>query len=104
MNDGKYILDHQGNPVLERDLFKWARWFETSGCSRQVADTIIGDARVSTVFLGLDHNYSGIGGPVLWETMVFGGKFNEYQDRCSGNREQAFAMHAEMVAVVKGEV
>lgn len=28
--------------------------------------------RVSTVFLVLDHNYSGEGEPILFETMVFG--------------------------------
>src|SRR5215471_17514474 len=27
--------------------------------------------RVSTVFLGLDHNYSGVGPPIVFETMIF---------------------------------
>jgi hypothetical protein len=38
---------------------------------------------------------------VLWETMVFGGKLDQEQDRCSGSREQAEAMHARMVERVK---
>lgn len=29
--------------------------------------------------------------------MVFGGAFDQKQDRCSGNREVAKAMHAKMV-------
>ena len=41
------------------------------------------------------------GPPVLWETMVFGGKLDQEQARCSGNREQAEAMHNEMVERVK---
>lgn len=35
---------------------------------------------VSTVFLGVDHRH-GEGVPVLFETMVFGGKYNDFQRR-----------------------
>ena len=35
---------------------------------------------VSTVFLGIDHRH-GEGEPVLFETMVFGGNYDGYQDR-----------------------
>lgn len=35
---------------------------------------------VSTVFLGLDHAMFG-GPPVLFETMIFGGEHDEYQER-----------------------
>ena len=64
----KYILDGH-EPVREPDLLTWARWFETA--DRQVADSMQGDVRVSTVFLGLDHSFSDHGPPVLFETMVF---------------------------------
>jgi len=93
MND-KYTLDEKGNPVAEPDPMKWAKWFETA--KRQVAKDEIGEAKISTVFLGLDHSF-GDGPPILWETMVFGGPLDEEQDRCSGSREQAEAMHARMV-------
>lgn len=64
----KYILiGHEAVP--EPDLFKWAEWFETA--DRQVRDTFRDDVRVSTVFLGLDHNHFGNGPPELFETMVF---------------------------------
>ena len=33
------------------------------------------------------------GPPVVWETMVFGGALDGEQDRCSGNRQDAMAMH-----------
>lgn len=39
-----------------------------------------GDVEVSTVFLSWDHSF-GDGEPVLFETMVFGGEYNEYQLR-----------------------
>lgn len=98
----QYILNQLGEPVPEPDLSKWGKWmgqnFEDS--LRRVKRETIGDCDVSTVFLGLDHNY-GVGPPILWETMVFGGKMDQEQARCSGSREQAEAMHAKMVRLVK---
>jgi hypothetical protein len=65
---GHYILDGT-TPVLEPDLLTWARWFETA--NRHVAETWVSpEVRVSTVFLGLDHQW-GDGQPLLWETMCF---------------------------------
>lgn len=81
------------------DLLEWAAWFEEA--DRRVAYTEVGHARISTVFLGLNHRYSGDGPPILWETMVFGGDLDQEQDRCAGSREQAEAMHARMVERVR---
>lgn len=77
--DGKYTLIGQ-TPVLEPDLLTWARWYETA--DRRVAEDVIGRARVSTVFLGLDHQY-GVGPPILFETMIFGGELNGEEWRYS---------------------
>lgn len=41
----------------------------------------VGDWLVSTVFLGIDHNFSCSGPPVLFETMIFTRDNNEYQER-----------------------
>jgi hypothetical protein len=90
----QYILDEKGTPVHEPDITKWGQWF--SKADRHVGNETIGNSQISTVFLGLDHAFGG-GVPVLWETMVFGGKLDQVQDRCSGSREQAEAMHARMV-------
>jgi len=100
MND-KFILNDKGEPIPEPDLLTWARWFEKG--NRRVATETIGESRISTVFLGLDHAFNPFDGgpPVLWETMVFGGPLDQEQERCSGNREQAEAMHAAMVRRVK---
>ena len=47
---------------------------------RQVAEDMVGTARVSTVFLCIDHNWSE-GPPLLFETMVFGGSLDNYCER-----------------------
>lgn len=39
------------------------------------------ETEVSTVFLVFDHNVTGSGPPVLWETMVFGPNSAEVVDR-----------------------
>lgn len=95
----KYILDDEGNPVPEDDLTKWGEWFESIGDGRRVERTCIGDVEISTVFLGLDHGY-GSGPPMLYETMIFGGEHDSYQERCS-TKEQAQAMHKRAVERVQ---
>jgi hypothetical protein len=108
MTNYKYILNEQGVPVVEPDLYKWAEWNYNKDAARDrsiVKQEHFGTAKeimVSTVFLGLNHNWRNDGPPILWETMVFGGPLDQEQDRCSGTREQAEAMHERMVKKVKG--
>ena len=75
---GKYILKNKV-PIRCDDIHKWGKWMETA--DRHVVDCKKGNIRVSTVFLGLDHRYSGQGKPILFETMVFGGKLDMEQER-----------------------
>lgn len=96
IND-KFILDDNGVPRPCRDLIKWARWFEKSQEIRRVADIMVGQKRISTVFLGLNHGFESRV-PILWETMVFENDESIDCHRCSGTREQAEAMHACVVA------
>lgn len=98
MSTRKFIIGLDGNPQEEPDLMKWAEWMERP--ERIVKRERIEDCDVSTVFLGLDHQY-GDGPPILWETMVFGGKLDMAQDRCSGLRYNAESMHQRMVDKVK---
>ncbi len=53
---------------------------------------------VSTVFLGVDHAYSGK--PITFETMIFGGKYDQYQRRYY-TVEQAKQGHQEALELVK---
>ena len=52
---------------------------------RQIAIDSFGDAEVSTVFLCFDHSLGGLIGedrkPILFETMIFGGKHDEWCER-----------------------
>ncbi|WP_439372903.1 hypothetical protein [Bradyrhizobium sp. DASA03120] len=66
----------------------------------RVAQTYIGDVHISTVFLGLDHRFFGDGPPLLFETMIFGGRLDEFQNRCA-TWDEAEAMHAEAVEQVR---
>ncbi len=72
MPEAKFYILKNGRPVLVRDVAVWGRWFDSSFESRVVEQTIVGGKyKVSTVFLGLDHNFSGEGRPILFESMVF---------------------------------
>lgn len=82
-------------------MITWARWLETA--DRHVAqDFLPGDVRVSIVFLGLDHGFDFKGPPILFETMIFGGEHDQYQDRYA-TRDEALAGHAKALALAKGE-
>jgi hypothetical protein len=88
---GYYVLDQEHNaiPWPDQKMIQWARIHEQTCRERRqiVKQEDIGDNWLSTVFLGLDHNIayriSGIGGPHIFETMVFG------PEREDGYRETA---------------
>lgn len=62
-----YILDAELREVRV-GLIQWAKWFETA--NRTVGADFAGPYWISTVFLGLDHNFFK-GPPLLYETMIF---------------------------------
>ena len=99
-----YILNAAGDPVPCDDLLTWAQWFETVDNRRIAQDRNEGpgspDVRVSTVFLGLDHQW-GNGPPVLWETMVFGGPHDGLQERYT-SRAAALQGHQDICRQVLG--
>ena len=90
----QYILNEAGKPVEAPDLLTWGRWMENDS-ARRVVCTEFDGGYVSTVFLGLDHGYTN-GPPVLWETMIFGGPNDGYQDRYT-SREDAERGHQKAV-------
>lgn len=96
MTDG-YILRGK-EPVLVDDAMAWADWYFAA--DRHVAKEKIGDVTVSTVFIGIDHQF-GDGPPLLFETLIFGGEHDGWQDRCS-TWDEAEKMHREAVSLVKG--
>ena len=79
-------------------LEEWARLFEDTS-SRVLARTDLpGGAWVSTVLLGLDHNFSETGPPIIFESMVFGPEdMTDLDCQRYATKEQAQAGHDELV-------
>lgn len=95
-----YILRDR-RPVKVRDLNEWAEWAADQEYGLHVALNEIGDSHVSTVFLGFWH---GMGGPpCLFETMIFGGAHDGYQQRSSTWKE-AEQVHRSAIARVRGRL
>jgi hypothetical protein len=92
-----------GRPMA---MVEWARVF---GNYRHIGDDILrirGHVlRVSTVWLGLDHNWNPHGPPLIFETMVFenGTIFDDFMCRYS-TLAQAQRGHILMVRAVKRNV
>lgn len=63
-------------------------------------DVLPGEVLVSTVFLSLDHDFMGMGVPVLWETMVFGLPKLEVKGRYV-TRQGALEGHARVLHEVR---
>lgn len=88
-----YILDR--GKITKKDFQSACLWWSENPDAWRVDSTDIEGGRVSTVFLHVDHNFwsearpegcleapPGVEmRPILFETMVFGGKYNEYQRR-----------------------
>jgi hypothetical protein len=99
MSRGNYWILHGHTPVATDDVHEWGDFFQDTN-NRRVGATDIGDVTVSTVFLGIDHNFGG-GPPLLFETMIFGGPHDQYTDRYE-TWEQAEAGHARAVRIAEG--
>lgn len=88
-------FDRQGRPM---GLMEWARAFEKNE-NKIVLQEKIGNVMISTVWLGLDHQF-GHGPPLIFETMIFGGDHDEEQWRYSTEAE-AMDGHRAAVSLVE---
>jgi hypothetical protein len=96
-----YILDNNNNPIATPTL-EAAKWLEEGTNRRTIKRDEIGDILVSTVFLGLDHSWTPGGKPVLWETMIFGGEHDQYQERYTSH-EDALEGHKKALTLITKE-
>lgn len=98
-----YILNADNQPVRCpncRSYTEWVRLNEGwSVVQQEDIPSAGGTVRVSTVFLGIDHNHSREGPPILWETMIFGSTLDGESQRYSSHAD-AVRGHAEMVSAV----
>jgi hypothetical protein len=86
---GEYYVLNEYRQVEEIPVVDWAQAYK----ERFHLSTYVFGMYVSTVFLGLNHQY-GDGPPLVFETMVFlkGSWDEQYMTRCSTFR-QALWMH-----------
>jgi FKBP-type peptidyl-prolyl cis-trans isomerase 2 len=96
MQDEKFAILENGELKFV-DVLTWGMWFETSDNRRVAKDTIQG-VEISTVFLGLNHGFGG--NPLWFETMVFGGEYDQFQRRYATLKE-AKEGHRIIVAMVQ---
>jgi hypothetical protein len=92
------MLDKDKNPI-PCDSSEAGQLFNEAD-QRRVAATNVGKMWVSTVFLGLDHSWDPEGPPILFETMIFNGPWNEWQERYA-TWDEAVAGHEEAVRIAK---
>lgn len=91
----KWIL--VGKQPVPCDLMTWARWFSEHFDERFVARTNFADGYISTVFLGIDHNFAvGDAVPILFETMAFCHGSEDDMERYA-TWDEAIAGHRRMV-------
>lgn len=93
----------EGRETKTADLSTWATFFNDDS-ARTVGREVMpgeGDSHitVSTVFLGIDHNW-GDGRPLLFETMIFGGPHNESMWRYT-TYDEAEAGHQRVVDALR---
>lgn len=106
----RYILNDQGEPEPCEDLMTWGTWLETSIDKRRVARDEVGEYKISTVFLSMDHDFSMSGIPVLWESMVFkdGSDVSDTEPdldaRRYSSKEDAIKGHKELVEIAKQKI
>lgn len=112
MHDDLEVVDDGLGRFYDMDgrrigLMTWARQVERDNVTLAYTriDSIVPrrlTLEVSTVWLGLDHNWSGIGPPIIFETMIFGDV--EDLDRAQwrySDKHTALSEHYEIVGQVR---
>lgn len=91
--------DREGRPI-EQD--EWIELFGRDNWDyKRVAATEVGQIHVSTVWLGMDHNWGG-GPPLIFETMAFGpGSWSELLAARYSTEAEARAGHQQAVALAR---
>jgi hypothetical protein len=89
------FYDRQGNPITLEE------WMRLSG-DKIVRQDEVGDYFVSTVWLGINHNFHPIGPPLIFETMVFPSESWRDLECCRySTEEEALEGHERMLNEVR---
>lgn len=90
--------DREGQPI-SHDQWGRLRQDDPEYFRVAVSDVAPPSVHVSTVWLGLNHQY-GAGPPLIFETMIFGGQHDQWCMRYSTEAE-AKEGHARVVAAIE---
>lgn len=94
-----YYILQDGEPVAT-DSEIWIKWWKEA--DKTIVHTDVTDSiAVSITFLGMNHNSSGKGDPILFETRILGGEHHNEWERYS-TIKQAQSGHKRMVTLVEG--
>lgn len=93
-----YVLD-KDHTVRSVGREEWVKWIQFENNLRVDFTVVDGGTRVSTIFLGIDHNSTMMPTPKLFETMVVGGELDQEQERYA-TWDEAKVGHGAMVALV----
>lgn len=91
----KYLINKHGFAVHTNDLAAWCDNFAKTR-NKFHLDTPIGENRLSTVFLGLDHSFGG-GPAILWESMLLSPEGDEIGCWRFQYKREAYEFHRERV-------
>lgn len=103
---GRRVIEHYDRDGKPLSLMEWARLYSNEEYKR-VAETQVGSYWVSTVWLGIDHNFSRVGPAILFETMVFAtssdmeGLGPDMDCHRWSTEAEALAGHEEVVTLVR---
>lgn len=96
--DKSLYFDRAGEPIT---MLEWSAMYKDDAIKRVASDHIDVDGVdvwVSTVWLGLNHSLTG--GVLIFETMIFDGTDDHFQQRYE-TEEQALTGHATIVDMLK---
>lgn len=96
-----YKLAEDGRTPVKVTFMEFLDWQVANQDLLQVRHSQIGNYDVSTVFLGLNHNWRREGPPVLWETMVFGGRLDARMQSRYTSYEDALKGHEAILAAIR---
>lgn len=96
----KLCYNRQGDVI---SLTEWGELQNDKDYVRVARTYLNNDVFVSTVWLGVDHSFMNLDTPIIFETMVFGGKYDDYTKRYSTEQE-ALEGHKTVVDIVCGKI
>lgn len=99
---GNFFKLNAAHQAVPCSLVEWSARFDDPTPNIVGQDKLAADVEVSTVFLGLNHNFGprARSHPLIFETLVFGGELDGATDRYS-TWAQAEAGHRAMIARVE---